>query len=670
MQMRNRYYARLALDNIRKNAKIYIPYLITAILTAAMLYIIRSLAVSPDYDKLPRGSHSLPIIMNFGSYVTMIFAFIFLFYTNSFIVKRRRKEFGLLNILGMEKRHIAKLLLIETIYIVTITLVCGFGIGILLDKLMFLSLTRLIGENAVFGFHLSVDSLIVTAVFILGAFLLIYLNMLRQIHLAKPVELLSGTDAGEREPKTKILMTLLGIALIGIGYYLSLTVNAYYRTDSFLSKAFFAVVCVMIGTYFLFMAVSIAVLKLLKRNRKYYYKTNHFTAVSGLLYRMKRNAVGLASVCILSTMVLVMNSSTTALYIGIEDVIERKLPADLRITENSIALGDAITAQLTENTDDLRIERLTSAHLFLHGDWAAPVPYTESDYSYDPKIGDDILTNGASDEFVAVLYSPGVHPRLVHAGSDLADGACVIYTNRRDFQPETVTLLGQTFRVAECVFEEKGEEYASDSYDVIFGSRDTVLSLLHAYNEISFRPNTGRETIDLYYADGSTQQEAQCTALLDALRRDRPDEWFYYSTRTEIRAENMSVYGGLFFLGLFLGTLFLMQTVLIIYYKQITEGYEDQKRFAIMQNVGMSLAEVAKTIRSQILIVFFLPLLTAGMHVAFAFPLISRMLKMLDLDSTRLFVLCVLCSFGAFAVLYSLIYSVTARTYYRIVRKG
>ncbi len=295
--MRNRYYARLAWDNIRKNAKIYIPYIITSVMTAAMLYIIYSLATNPDYAKLPRGSHTLPKIMNFGSYVTMIFAFIFLFYTNSFIVKRRRKEFGLLNILGMEKRHIAKMLFIETVYIVLITLLCGLGIGILLDKLMFLSLTRLIGESVILGFHISFPSLIVTTVFILGTFFLIYLNMLRQIHLAKPIELLSGSNAGEREPKTKIIMTLLGLALISVGYYLSITVNAYFGTDSFLLKMFIAVICVMIGTYFLFMAVSITILKLLKRNRKYYYKTNHFTAVSGLLYRMKRNAVGLASVC-------------------------------------------------------------------------------------------------------------------------------------------------------------------------------------------------------------------------------------------------------------------------------------------------------------------------------------------------------------------------------------
>ena len=669
--MRNRYYAKLAFENIKKNAKIYIPYIITSVLTAAMLYIIRSLATNPDYAKLPRGSHALPIIMNFGSYVTMIFAFIFLFYTNSFIIKRRRWEFGLLNILGMEKRHIAKMLSLETVYIVLITLVCGLGIGILLDKLMFLSLTRLIGERVVLGFHISFDSLIITTVFILSTFFLVYLNMLSQIHLAKPVELLSGSNAGEREPKTKIIMTLLGLALISVGYYLSITVNAYYGTDSFLQKVFIAVVCVMIGTYFLFMAVSIAILKLLKRNKSYYYRTGHFTAVSGLLYRMKRNAVGLAGVCILSTMVLVMISSTTSLYIGIEDVIEKQHASDVRISGINIEQGDAVTAYVSDKINGLRIDRLTSAHLFFHGDWTAPQTFTKNDYSYDPQTDDYHLTNNIENAFTASIYTAGAHRELPNTGFDLADDECVIYTNRSGFKPDTITMLGKIFRVVRCEYEEGGQEYSTGSYDMILGSRDITLEMLNAYNNTNFRPNYGRETINLYYADANReQQETQCTELLDTYLHDHPDRGFYYSTKIETKDETLSVYGGLFFLGIFLGTLFLMETILIIYYKQITEGYEDQKRFEIMQNVGMSLSEVVKSIRSQILIVFFLPLITAGIHIAFAFPLINRMLKMLDLDNTRLFVMCVLCSFGAFTLLYSLIYSFTAKTYYKIVRKG
>ncbi len=668
--MCNRYYAKLAWDNIRKNTRIYIPYIITSVMTAAMLYIIRSLSTNPDYKKMPVGSHTLPTIMSFGSLVTIIFAFIFLFYTNSFIVKRRRKEFGILNILGMEKRHIAKLLFIETVYTVLITLVCGLGIGILLDKLMFLSLTRLIGESVVLGFHISFTSMIVTTVFILGTFFLIYLNMLRQIHLAKPIELISGSNAGEREPKTKIIMTLLGLVLIIAGYYLSITVDTYYDTDSFLKKIFTAIISVMIGTYFLFMAVSITILKLLKRNQKYYYKTNHFTAVSGLLYRMKRNAVGLASVCILSTMVLVMISSTTSLYIGFEDVLEKQHPSDVRINENSIDLGDDIISCLSANMENLQIDRQTYSHLFFHGEWTSPETFSESDYSYDSESDDYHLTNNLEDMFTISVYSAGSHSVLKNTG-DLADDECVIYTSRSGFDADTITMPGKTFHVTKCVIDEKNPESDSNSYDMILGSRDAVLELLTAYNSTSFRQNVTREKINLYYSEGDReQQEKQCVELLDTYLHDHTEEGFYYTTKAETRGGIISVYGGLFFLGIFLGTLFLMETILIIYYKQITEGFEDQKRFEIMQNVGMSLSEVIKSIRSQILIVFFLPLLTAGMHAGFAFPLINRMLKLLDLDNTRLFVICILCSFGVFTLLYSMIYFLTAGTYYRIVKKS
>ena len=337
--MRNGYYIKLAFDNIRKNAKIYIPYIITCVLTAAMIYIINSLALSPDYQYLKRGSRSLPEIMKFGSYVTMIFAFIFLFYTNSFIMKRRRKEFGLLNILGMGKRHIAKLLLIETFYISMLTVTVGIGIGILFDKLTFLALTSLIGESVTFGFRLSPASVLITALFMCFCFFCIYLNMLRQIHLSKPVELLSGSRSGEKEPKTKVIMTILGFGLIGLGYTISITTK---EPQKHVNLFFIAIIAVIISTYFLFIAGSVALLKILKKNKRFYYKVNHFSAVSGLIYRMKRNAVGLASVCILSTMVLVMMSSTTAMIVGKNDLVYRMHPGDANLYVYSY--NDACTA--------------------------------------------------------------------------------------------------------------------------------------------------------------------------------------------------------------------------------------------------------------------------------------------------------------------------------------
>ena len=663
--MRKNYYARLAWDNIRKNAKIYIPYFVTSVLTAAMLYMIRSLSTNPDFAKMPRGSRALPQIMYFGSIVTMIFAFIFLFYTNSFIVKRRRKEFGLLNILGMEKRHIAKMLLIETGYTIGITMVCGLGLGILLDKFMFLAITKLIGETAVLGFHVSAEALIVTSVFILGTFSLIYLNMLRQIHLAKPIELLSGSNVGEREPKTKLIMTILGIGLLGAGYILSIVTEDPLMV---MQRLFIAIVCVIIGTYLLFTAVSIAVLKLLKKNKNYYYKTSHFTAVSGLLYRMKRNAVGLASVCILSTMVLVMVSSTVTMYTGMDKIADKRHPEDVRVTVYEQSMTDELISELEDNIDGITVKCDTEANLNFKGDRSAPEVLTEKDYRYNEETGGYETVGSYEDEFTVYITTGGSEgeEELIGCDIELADDECVVITFDEGFKPDSINMLGRTFKVAKTIFEVTKSELAARRYCILFGSREVVLEVLSDYNAQSFYENYCRDQISISYADGDKKsQEEKLTAILDSHNING----FYYTTKQDIIDENAGVFGGLLFLGIFLGTLFLMETIMIIYYKQITEGYEDQKRFEIMQNVGMSHSEVVKSIRSQILIVFFLPLLTAGMHVGFAFPLLNRLLKMLYLEDTKLFVTSIVLSFSAFAVLYSVIYTVTARTYYKIVRR-
>ena len=658
--MRKHYYFRLAKDNIKKNPRMYIPYLITAVLTAGMLYIILSLAVNPDLANMKKGSRSLPIILRFGSIVTMIFAFIFLFYTNSFIMKRRRKEFGLLNILGMEKRHIAKMLLAETAMIIGITLTGGFALGILLDKVLFLSLTKIIGESATLGFHISGFALCMAGIFMAGTFFLIFLNMLRQIHLAKPAELLSGSSAGEKEPKTKILMTVLGLGLIGAGYAISITTTKPLLVFRLL---FVAVVCVILGTYLLFTAVSIAFCKLLKKNKKYYYKTSHFTAISGLIYRMKRNAVGLASVCILSTMVLVMVSTTSALMIGLDDALKREMPKDVSLYVTEAGQGDSILAYLTSQVEITNINRDITAYMLFQGEGDHPEP----------------VTPGASDGSNAVSGRVGNYSVILRSDEadqlSLAEDECILYTHSAKYTSSEFTLLGKTFRVKSCSvyesdFDDEADERGFRLSEIVVHSRSTVQEMIREYNRVSGSPVSERETIEFDYAEADKQKaEAEFNAVFAEMPASGDGIRPYFNSRLETGDEMLAVYGGLFFLGIFLGTLFLMETVLIIYYKQITEGYEDQKRFEIMQNVGMSRAEVVCSVRSQILTVFFLPLVTAGVHTGFAFPILRRLLSQMDLSNTKLYIMCVAGSFAAFAVLYTLIYLITARTYYKIVKR-
>ena len=494
--------------------------------------------------------------------------------------------------------------------------------------------------------------------FLLAAtFFLIYLNMLRQIHLTKPAELLSGSNAGEKEPKTKILMTVLGLGLIGAGYSISIAAKDPLTVIEMLLTA---VLCVILGTYLLFTAVSIAVCKMLKKNKKYYYKTNHFTAISGLIYRMKRNAVGLASVCILSTMVLVMVSTTSMLMLGLEDALNLEMPKDISLY--AYGNGDKSLAYLTSQVEMTDVCRDMTAFMVFKGNGAHPEPavgtdsqsMTEEVYSISLKSDED------------GLYS-------------LADDECEVYCAYAVEKPTEITLLGKTLRVKNVRINDTYDRYDDEEREltgfrvseIVVRSRSTVQDMVYEYKRaIPETPPVVKESIEFNFADPDKQKaEEEFRAAFESLPVEDGAIHPYLSSRLETKDEMLATYGGLFFLGIFLGTLFLMETVLIIYYKQITEGYEDQKRFEIMQNVGMSRAEVVRSIRSQILTVFFLPLVTAGLHTGFAFPILRRLFNQMDLTNTSLYIMCVVGSFAAFAVLYTLIYLITARTYYKIVKR-
>ncbi len=673
--MGNRYYARLAADNIKKNAKVYVPYIITCVLMAAMIYIISSLANNPDIRNMKRGATTTPVIMTFGTYVTMVFAFIFMFYSNSFIVKRRRREFGLLNILGMEKRHIAKLLLIENAYVILITVAAGLGCGVLLDKLMSLSLTKLIGETVTLGFHVSYSSLALTGIFLAGTFFVIYIYTLGQIHLAKPVELLAGSSVGEKEPKTKLIMALLGVVLLAVGYVISIVTE---EPTKVLPLFLLAVLCVIFGTYLLFMAGSIALLKALKKREKFYYKTNQLAAVSGLIYRMKRNAVGLASVCILSTMVLVMVSVTSSMMLGLDGAVRREYPTDVILNAHDFKAVDRFEEFLREKMDVKNVRRVSQPVFTVYGDFEAPTLLTKDDYTMVPDgVGGEY--EAPKEEVWAKSYNINAFEKdevikgfdedseLRDENYDVAKGEVVVVTGMEDLKMQSITIAGKSYKVANVIYNEMAAQNGSDwGYDIVMNSREEIVELERAYNECR-----GSEMMffDYVSSDKQAQNEAFEQIFAEKWGEFEQQGNMTYTFFTDMKAQAMGVFGSLFFLGLFLGPLFIAETILIIYYKQISEGYEDQKRFEIMQNVGMSRREVKRSIRSQILMVFFLPLIVAGVHIVFAFPLIKRLLYLLGLSDTMLYVLCAAGGFVGFALIYSAIYTLTAKTYYKIVKK-
>lgn len=666
--MRKGFYTKLAASNIKKNSRTYIPYIITCIITAAMFYIINSLSNNESIKKL-YGGETILITLSYGTYVTAIFAFIFLFYTNSFLMKRRKKEFGVLNILGMEKRHISKVLLLENIYIAFITMLLGIIIGMVLDKAMFLILTKMLGAEHSPGFYISKEALIHTVILFGIIFFCIYLNSLRQIHLSKPIELLNGGNVGEKEPKTKWFMAILGVICLAVGYYISVTSkNPVESLSSFL----IAVILVIAGTYLIFIAGSIAFLKSLRKNKRYYYKTKHFTAVSGMIYRMKQNAVGLANICILSTMVLVMISSTSSLVFGMNDLVKTRYPNDITIYSENINNKENVEAlekvqkvikdSKSDVNNEIEYSYIVLAVLKNKNKFYVPENFNKMSMSDLNKCNNILMTS--LDDYNSINSE----------NETLNDDEILIYSRRKEYEYSTIQLFDTKYSVKKKIKKpiDNGPFFSNnltESIQIVVKNK-SILDEMNNYLNENFKEELEEESAlkYLYGFDINGSEDSKKSLYNDIKKLLKESNFIGDSECGQIQREGIKgLYGGMFFLGIFLGSIFTMATILIIYYKQISEGYEDKERFRIMQNVGMSHAEVKRSIHSQIMTVFFMPLIMAGIHVAFAFPIVKQILMMLNLTNTRLYIICTIVCFVAFTIIYAVIYSLTAKIYYHIV---
>lgn len=663
--MSKSFYFKLAAENIKKNSKTYIPFMLTCIITIAMFYIILSLSGNPGIAAM-RGASFITIFMSIGSVTVGIFAVIFLFYTNSFLIKRRKKEFGLYNILGMEKRHISVVVFIEIFYTAAISLIIGLPGGILLDKLMYLIISRLLNVEVTLGFYVSVESLIASVIFFGAIFFFIFLNTLRQICFSNPIELLKGESIGEREPKTRWLMTVLGVGCIGAGYYISVTTRDIV---SAFMMFFLAVILVILGTYMLFTAGSVFILKTLRKNKRYYYKTKHFISVSGLIYRMKQNAAGLANICILSTMVLVMISSTSCLMMGMDEILKENFPYDLTLEVRRAYWSEDSEEKLSQFDEAVDIiteyeKEISRADFLYVMDFVG--------YFQDGKVS---FEGTSSPYFLCFVtaedYNKAFGGEIVLKKGEIA--AAPLNKDDANFNSESINLFG-----IECKIKEKADYFYAHNGDnnVIAEKAAIILSDIDAMHELSDKycelygiSENGYRGDKVININFTANEERQHNVILSDLA-EKTGEFVTLTSRADGKYNFLDLYGGLFFLGLFLGTLFIMAAVLIIYYKQISEGYDDKKRFEIMQNVGLSKGEVRASIHSQVLTVFFLPLVMAGIHMTAAFPILKSLLEGMGMTKTWLFLSCTAVSFLVFAVFYIVVYLLTARSYYKIVSRG
>lgn len=667
-------FSRLAKQNIRNNKSTYIPYISTCIFCIAMIYMMEFLRDCPTLDQAVRQADEVRMIVFTGEIVVEIFCTIFLIYSNSFLMKRRQKEIGLYNILGLERNHIGIVMFLETIITSIGSLAGGIAAGIIGSKLALLLLLKLLHIPSVLGFYISVKG-IFTCLFMFGIiFLMILFLNLAKIHLSRPVELLRGNNTGEKEPVVKWLMALIGFICLGAGYYLAVTTESPIKA---ITIFLLAVILVMAGTYLLFTAGSIVILKFLRRRKSFYYRTGNFISISGMLYRMKQNAIGLASICILSTGVLLMIAMTVSIYFGMNDIMLNRYPYDVDMSVTSISEEECQTA----------IEAFEKAI----ADNKVPVEKSVEEIYLDivcSKNGDQILIKPAntirnSDSVLVLsLLDQAEYERLTGISANLNDGEIFAWYPSA-VQKDSVTVDETEFTVKKWLDKNPltcGEDAVSDNAVLVVTDEDFKKfdeMRTEMYKGVSSAP--AGEDLTLHLGLDITGSETDKidfgTPVMEVVKDLKKNgglsenSWITSGIRQQEYESYYADNGSLLFIGIFLGSLFLMGTAMIIYYKQISEGYEDQKRFEIMQKVGLSRREVRSSVRRQILMVFFLPLLMAMLHITMAFPMIRRMLLLFGMTNTKLFIGCTAGTVLIFAVVYGLIYLMTARSYYHIVER-
>ncbi len=653
--MRSNFYLKMALRNIRANKQLYLPYAISTMITVVMFLQMSSLITNEFVRN--RGGATLSVLFYFGAIVIGIFSFIFLLYANSFLIKRRKKEVGLYGILGLEKRHVSRILLIESIIVATVSIGTGLAGGAILGRLIFLFLNYLLKLPVQIDYSLNLTSFIATAALFVGIFFVAFLYNVSQVTFSNPIQLLKGEKEGEREPKSNLFLFLLGIILVGAGYWISVTIPDPLAA---LLYFFVAVVLVILGTYFLFTAGSIYILKAMKKNKKLYYQPRAFISISGMLYRMKQNATGLANIAVLSCMVIIAVGTTVALYVGAEETILNRTPAenvanvfyedDVTVASMEANMDRVIDVIIDEN-DTLEVQELQA-------------------FKYGSVFGDLVGSTFEMNHKMAQTMILITQDEIKNSeGLDFSLEAGEIYLHdSADFDYDTMQLSHLEFKVTQ--FEESltnflVEESFGQSLLVIVPDAATLDQILQAYEAEEESAAISMMGKIHWRTDGTEEEKASYAEQLEP--KITATALVRYDTQAKVRTDWYVMNGGFLFLGIFLGLLFTIGTILITYFKQISEGYDDRNRFQIMQQVGLDKEMIRDTSRSQVVWMFLLPLLVATVHTAFAYPIVYKLLIVFGLNSHTILITSIIGVVLAFSILYWMIYRVTARVYYSIV---
>lgn len=674
-------YPKLAWQGIRKNAETYLPYLLMGILMVGVSYIMNYLTRPALMGALSMGGTTL-MVLQMGKIVISVFSVIFLYYCNSFLIRRRMKEFGLYNILGMGKGNIARVMLWETLLTALLVFAGGLLLGLSLSRLVEMALINLLHADYTVPMELFYPDGVTWVLLLFGGiYVLILLANLLRMRLSNPVALLKSENTGEKPPKANWFFGLIGLLILLSAYYVAAVSQSPLEALIFF---FIAVLMVIVATYLLLVSGSVTLCRMLRRNKRYYYQTRHFISVSAMAYRMKRNGAGMATICILCTMVLVILTSTVCLYGGTDSMVDAICPQDINLTigleardgEENWKRLDAMQQMALDVTEEMGLtpENITSQRALVatgkvqNGDYGIitdadslkanvleltvyPLSVYEQATGETVTLADRELLYASfktNETFSSMSFYGSAPYRMIHAEKELpkrllsadyrsAWGCLVVFTNDAEaFRSEITALVG----------EKSGEAMMMDRLALHFDLASE--------------------------ADTDTQEKLVKTLRSEAMKLTGKDFYDMSSlsvdTRSLCRRDYLSLFGGLFFLGMVLGPLFSIAAVLIMYYKQICEGYEDAERFAVMRKVGLTDAEIRRSVNSQVLTVFFAPLLMAGLHMLFAMPMIRLILGAFGLHNDSLFYGIGIGCYVVFAVIYALMYLLTSRRYYRIVR--
>ena len=667
------FYSKFALNNLVKNKKFIIPYVLSAIFTIMSFYILSSLAFGDNLDKLPNGIEATKQVLSFGIIVIALFSVIFLFYTYSFLVKRRVKEFGLYSVLGMTKKQIAKILVLETIFIAVTTIVLGIGLGIIFDKLMLLVLLKLFSAGVSFGFSITPIAIVFSVLLFGGIYFLLLLYTVIKIARLRIVALLKDENKGEKEPKSRWILAIIGLALIGYGYYTAQTVENPIKA---ITLFFFAVIAVIIGTYLVFMAVSITVLKIMKNNKNFYYKPKNFISVSGLLYRMKRNAVGLANICILSTMVLVTMGTTSALYAGMEKSYNERFPKQIMVAGYHSTSGKL--KEIENNTKIAAKEAGTEVEdMVSYNSVPMAGRLFDDKFNAEANLGVDL----ANVKMITVLELKDYN-KVANKNKTLESNEVLLHIDKKgNYNHNSISLNGSDYKIKEKLSEFPGTIGSAtanimDTYYAVVKDEKEATKLATKLEELSSKElekrgisiQTGTPTLQNYVAFNikDTTKEAK---VIESFKKLEKQSGIEIEGKEENKLTFRGVFASFLFIGVFISFIFVISQVVIMYYKQISEGYEDKGNFEIMRKVGITDKQIKQSIRSQVLLIFFSPLIIATLHTIVAYPFIEKILRLFLITDSSIFLQALAVTIVVFAIFYLIVYAITSKIYYRIIKE-